>query len=926
MMASTLKGGPLSARLAVASLGGGDMQRGRIGRSVLISFLGMLMLLAPFSALASAAGSTELTLVVTLSDVDEGDSWYSDSSDLSVQISVHNPSEGTITLEYNPSCPVEISMFDSSGVLLTSLREHRTCLEQNRAIDVLPHQTRTLDSFDWDWTDGADQLVGSDDITLQFDFDGGAMFDETVIHFQRSPVAIADLTLEMNVPPPPASRTTFLSGESLYAHLSLVNTGDQPVEVAVEEGCRVLLQISSLSESLSPRLTELGCAAGMVIPVGGSTSLGWFTWNFTDQGGLVQSGDWSLEASLSGVSDLSASAQTTLEGDEVVVSTPLDLEISIIGDSGNDGVISAADTVQLSSQLINNIGETVELEFLNDCFALVHIIAGDGRIVADDRITRSCSDTHSENKVDSGDSFTVDQRIWDFTDFFGCELDDGPHILILTVPNQGKTAEWRFDYQGMGDGPACRAAMQDTSTARFSVESMRTLDGGTTDERVVFELRFDSLEGLDIHWPQQCRLQFTLQMVGEEEANRVWNEACDGVAGVVETVPANDPLSYGPYIVSFDGLEAGSWALDASMTGTPSFSTQWAHTWNPPVEQSEDEQSNAEEGEAEEPSEELTESAVASWLAEGSWQYVTTEVGGCWLLVDLAGDEHALAGTSISGWGAVPNLQGSYMVEQSAAADAACTPWASKIVVGEVMSERVVEPTIEEETSEATTLVVTTPIPAAAPAIIATVAATGMIAILVGMVTKVEWIRMPATKYGLLLIGMVKRSKDKGGEYQRGRIVAYIELHSGIHFRALLAALSMSNGQLTHHLSVLVNDERIWRQKDGRKVRFYPASVSPHTPLEELPVPVLTPDPNSLQGRILQMLDIHENDILNLSQKELSVKLETSQQLVSYHLKALEQWGLIEKEKVALRFRYRLTDRALLLLDSADFPSLGEEL
>ncbi len=74
------------------------------------------------------------------------------------------------------------------------------------------------------------------------------------------------------------------------------------------------------------------------------------------------------------------------------------------------------------------------------------------------------------------------------------------------------------------------------------------------------------------------------------------------------------------------------------------------------------------------------------------------------------------------------------------------------------------------------------------------------------------------------------------------------------------------------------------------------------------------------------MLDIHENEILNLSQKELSVKLETSQQLVSYHLKSLEQWGLIEKEKVALRFRYRLTDRALLLLDSADFPSLGEEL
>ena len=71
--------------------------------------------------------------------------------------------------------------------------------------------------------------------------------------------------------------------------------------------------------------------------------------------------------------------------------------------------------------------------------------------------------------------------------------------------------------------------------------------------------------------------------------------------------------------------------------------------------------------------------------------------------------------------------------------------------------------------------------------------------------------------------------------------------------------------------------------KDGRKVRYYPASIDSSVSDDDLPVPVLTPDPNSLQGQILQILDIHENEILNLSQKELSDKLETSQQLVSYH-------------------------------------------
>jgi predicted transcriptional regulator len=75
----------------------------------------------------------------------------------------------------------------------------------------------------------------------------------------------------------------------------------------------------------------------------------------------------------------------------------------------------------------------------------------------------------------------------------------------------------------------------------------------------------------------------------------------------------------------------------------------------------------------------------------------------------------------------------------------------------------------------------------------------------------------------------------------------------------------------------------------------------------------------------MQILDIHENEILNLSQKELSDKLETSQQLVSYHLKSLENWGLVEKERVALRYRYRLTDRALILLNSTELPSLRDE-
>ena len=149
--------------------------------------------------------------------------------------------------------------------------------------------------------------------------------------------------------------------------------------------------------------------------------------------------------------------------------------------------------------------------------------------------------------------------------------------------------------------------------------------------------------------------------------------------------------------------------------------------------------------------------------------------------------------------------------------------------------------------------------------------------------------------------------------------MGYLTANPGVHFRALLGALQMSNGQLTHHLKNLQGEERIWRRKDGRLVRFYPASIQSNTAEDDLPVPLLTPDPNSLQGKILRLLDATENDIVNLSQKELAQRLEASQQLVSHHLRTLQKFGLIEREKVGLRYRYQLTREAIFLVNSSEY-------
>jgi len=213
-------------------------------------------------------------------------------------------------------------------------------------------------------------------------------------------------------------------------------------------------------------------------------------------------------------------------------------------------------------------------------------------------------------------------------------------------------------------------------------------------------------------------------------------------------------------------------------------------------------------------------------------------------------------------------------------------------------------PFIQQITAPATTVVVT----------------TSLLSIVLLFIVNTEWIRIGLLNGGLALIGMVRR-RDYDGDFQRGRVVGYLVANPGVHFRALLAALDMSNGQLAHHLKVLEETEMIWRRRDGRMMRYYPSTIDSKLDENDLPVPLLSPDPNSLQGRILDLLDATGNDIVNLSQKELAVRLESSQQLISHHLKTLEAYGLIERDRVGMRFRYRLTREALFLLESADLDA-----
>ena len=151
------------------------------------------------------------------------------------------------------------------------------------------------------------------------------------------------------------------------------------------------------------------------------------------------------------------------------------------------------------------------------------------------------------------------------------------------------------------------------------------------------------------------------------------------------------------------------------------------------------------------------------------------------------------------------------------------------------------------------------------------------------------------------------------GSYQRGRLEGFLTAHPGCHLSGIIRALEMGNHQAVHHLRVLENEDRVWCRRDGRLLRYYTSAVDRAAELSNLPRPV---DANQLSDVALMVLrSIAEQDEGRPSptQRELASRLETSQQLVSHHLKRLESQGLIARKRSGLRTNRELTDEGMRL-------------
>jgi len=894
-------------------------------RQVLLVSVLSFMLLAVIPLSAAGEEGDDLELLISIDEPSDAALFYSDTQSLSVTISVKNNAANSRQVIYNPSCPFNLII--ESGDWSFNIDDDRICRSQQRAIDVASGQNRILSTWTWDWMDAGDELPPSGVITLKFEQPEMAITNTEQLTFHRNTPMPDGLDLRLTLAQNPAG-IEYSTGFGAHIYAVIANTASNSIDVPFDAACLLYITATS-SETSYSSFTDVSCGE-MTLDAGQSATLGWLDWDFADvDGAEFPEGEIKFTVALTGVADSTqtlsinyihaiSSAISEISGP----ASPLLAHTTLIQ---SKDVWAANDEVAWRFSIENTDSKKHILKFVSDCVVKFHVISQNGAVISGSRGDVDCYPAASAHKIDAGETFTLQSEIWDFTDEAGCEIADGHYRIVLSQPDHQLWDAVDIYYDGDNTGYACLAALQSTSSIWFSVKELTIEDRRTMDERITFDVEISNggITPFALYWPTDCQLDLQLSRGDGEsiETHRSWSEVCGEEVGSIDIIMPSESLRWGTFTVPFivDGipLANGSWLLTIRITSVPGFTTYAAHSFNG-VNQMNEEQPD----EPVVPEQEVLEEEVElnpAFEVEGSWHYVTMSEQGCWLLIDAGNEERAFViNTNNQQWKPQPRLEGHYLVESSQAGGD-CALW-NGISILDIIDEWEREPVmptvpIHQPSPPSTADIVVEN----APAAIAIVATTTLAAALLMFITNTEWIRIPAMQLGIGLLGMVKRTREHDGDFQRGRIMGFLTANPGVHFRALLGALKMSNGQLTHHLKVLDGDECVWRRKDGRLVRFYPSTIQEGTKEEDLPVPLLTPDPNSLQGKILGLLDATENDIINLSQKELAYRLSASQQLISHHLRTLRKFGLIEREKVGLRFRYQLTREAIFLVNSNEY-------
>ena len=838
-------------------------------RMLAIALAGLILALAP----QVIANNENIHLELSLIEAPEK-GWYSSGEIVSISSTIINDGDST-SIDTDPSCGEVLKVWSSSELIFDG---SITCNGQSRGMDISAGSTTSLSTLTWDLADSNGEIVKSGDYSIEYFVAGEELSSIIDVHVQTPSEIPVGLTMEVTS----NSRTGALYSDSpTIITTRLINSLDESLTVNLD-GC--LLVIADIlyeecipgSEIFAPHEIRTISHTPLMLDVGTqsfSVSLGDNTLSEeitlnVEQGKILGSS----------IGDLStATVEIIIPEDESLFS--------------EDGLLSAI--VQIS----NDGTEDITLDFTDTCRGEIWIIDTAGKVVMDTRTMKSCDEFEMQNLLVPDATRTYSQPGWTFLDFEGCKIAAGDLTIIAEIPEHQIFGIKNINFE--------RAQALDCGSSEITINSLVSND----DEMLVVELSLSTLEQVDISWITACGLESIISN-NDGEIDRSLTQ-CENQEGLIQRIDGSLVLEGTTFDMS--GLEDGEYELQIITISTPMESITQTFTWPFPTE------INEENDEEENPPEE-----VQSEIISGTWSAITTDSGICWMLEDSEGELLTLAGTQTTSWTPRTGISGQYKVFESPSSLECAEFAADSFVVAEIMGEAdLPATTVEEDEFESeTTPVATENEETLSPVVVAigtVIVSTGIFSLMVAVIASNESWRIPATSAGLWLLGLIGRtSETSDGRYQRGRLTGYLTANPGCHFRALMAALDMSNGQITHHLKVLENEERVWRRADGRLVRFYPYTSNLHPGIseEDLPLPPLSPDPKSLQGKILRLLD-DDGQMGDLpTQAELASRLDRSQQLVSHHLRTLQKFGLVEKRRMGMRNRYRLTREAVFLLET----------
>ena len=521
----------------------------------------------------------------------------------------------------------------------------------------------------------------------------------------------------------------------------------------------------------------------------------------------------------------------------------------------------------------------------SECYAEVNIVNDLGDLVN----SLSVDYCEMNNKsTDGNTNIMTDLYQWELTDSYGCYIEQGKYTLIVGIEDSYYSA----DYQNHNSNTAISC-----SSNHIHVDSENFM----LDNSIYSRIKLTSEDGI-IRLYSNCiiKIQYEPNIDSYEIPSF---EICGYNAGNYLTPNENSYLiSQKTEVSNLEQMEKIDLLYKINLQFTQyhedSVYTYFGQTMN-------------------------IEKELIS--VNGQWDLIQFNGDNCWM-ISSPNSAFMLSDLNQAGvWSPHKGWSGEYSASLADDQHNGCGLFGLPIItINSVYSEsELIEQVFlsEQEPEDEETVTVTE------IAVISVTSSSVLLGLLV-IVSNTESLRIPTTTAGLWLLGLVgKTHETTDGRFQRGRLIGYLTANPGCHFRALMAALSMSNGQITHHLRLLENQELIWRVNDGRFVRYYPLnnSLYPGMNPENLPVPLLSPDPKSLQGKILTLLDDEHQYGDFPTQSELAKKLEKSQQLISHHLRTLQKYGLVEKRKMGVKNRYKLTKEAIFLLETdIEFVKLKE--